>query len=104
MLCAISKAGAARWAGDASAWLIRDEHARDSVPQRLRARTRAGRVLVVTSDGRCYVGMLRACDQATNLVLADAEERVYSTDVRAPLAWQPPLAHAVLRRCIECFG
>jgi small nuclear ribonucleoprotein (snRNP)-like protein len=42
----------------------------------------AGRVLVMTSDGRCYVGLLKACDQATNLVLDQAEERIYSIDVR----------------------
>ena len=41
----------------------------------------AGRVLVMTSDGRCYVGTLKACDQATNLVLDQAVERIYSTDV-----------------------
>lgn len=42
----------------------------------------AARVLVLTSDGRCYVGTLKACDQATNLVLDQAVERIYSTDVR----------------------
>lgn len=47
----------------------------------------AGRVLVMTSDGRCYVGLLKACDQATNLVLDEAVERIYSIDVCfAPLA------------------
>jgi hypothetical protein len=41
----------------------------------------ADRVLVITSDGRCYVGVLRACDQATNLVLDQTTERVFSTEV-----------------------
>lgn len=40
-----------------------------------------GRVLVMTSDGRIYVGVLKACDQATNLVLDQTIERVYSSDV-----------------------
>jgi small nuclear ribonucleoprotein (snRNP)-like protein len=57
----------------------------------------AARVLVVTSDGRCYVGVLKACDQATNLVLDQAEERIYSTDVRllpspSKSAWNLSLA------------
>lgn len=36
----------------------------------------------MTSDGRIYVGVLKACDQATNLVLDQTIERVYSSDVR----------------------
>lgn len=35
----------------------------------------------MTSDGRIYVGLLKACDQATNLVLDQTIERVYSSDV-----------------------
>lgn len=46
----------------------------------------ADRVLVVTSDGRCYVGVLKACDQTTNIVLSDTVERIYSSDVRTPPA------------------
>eukprot|EP00892_Ulva_mutabilis_P005282 jgi/Ulvmu1/3125/UM015_0165.1 len=38
------------------------------------------RVLVMTSDGRIYVGVLKACDQATNLVLDQTIERIYSSD------------------------
>lgn len=41
----------------------------------------SGRVLVMTSDGRVYVGILKSCDQATNLVLDQTIERVYSSDV-----------------------
>eukprot|EP00884_Botryococcus_braunii_P012087 jgi/Botrbrau1/2087/Bobra.0047s0047.3 len=36
-------------------------------------------VSVVTNDGRNIVGMLKGCDQASNLVLGDCHERVYST-------------------------
>lgn len=36
-------------------------------------------VSVLTNDGRIIVGMLRGYDQATNLILADARERVFST-------------------------
>ncbi|KAG5952683.1 hypothetical protein E4U57_005901, partial [Claviceps arundinis] len=34
------------------------------------------KVLVVTADSRVLVGILAACDQSTNLVLKDTEERV----------------------------
>ncbi|KAL6757127.1 N-alpha-acetyltransferase 38, NatC auxiliary subunit-like protein [Haematococcus lacustris] len=36
-------------------------------------------VSVITNDGRNLVGTLRGYDQATNLVLAETHERVYST-------------------------
>mmetsp|Transcript_21123 Transcript_21123/g.35995 ORF Transcript_21123/g.35995 Transcript_21123/m.35995 type:complete len:111 (+) Transcript_21123:136-468(+) len=38
-----------------------------------------GVIEVITNDGRCLMGILRGYDQATNLILADASERVYST-------------------------
>ena len=44
----------------------------------------------MTSDGRCYVGTLKACDQATNLVLDEAVERIYSIDVRFQLWHSAP--------------
>ncbi|KAG5930185.1 hypothetical protein E4U42_002739 [Claviceps africana] len=34
------------------------------------------KVLVVTADSRVLVGTLAACDQSTNLVLKETEERV----------------------------
>ena len=36
---------------------------------------------MITSDGRCYVGVLRACDQATNLVMDQTVERIFSSEV-----------------------
>ncbi|GBF94359.1 hypothetical protein Rsub_06981 [Raphidocelis subcapitata] len=36
-------------------------------------------IAVITNDGRHIVGVLRGYDQATNLVLEDSHERVYST-------------------------
>ncbi|KIY97943.1 U6 snRNA-associated Sm-like protein LSm8 [Monoraphidium neglectum] len=36
-------------------------------------------VTVITNDGRHIVGILRGYDQATNLILEDSHERVYST-------------------------
>jgi U6 snRNA-associated Sm-like protein LSm8 len=35
-------------------------------------------VLVVTNDGRTFVGILRGSDHTMNMVLADASERVFS--------------------------
>ena len=39
----------------------------------------AGTVAVITNDGRNIVGLLRGYDQATNLILDECHERVYST-------------------------
>ncbi|KAI8477236.1 MAG: hypothetical protein J3K34DRAFT_398766 [Monoraphidium minutum] len=36
-------------------------------------------ITVITNDGRHIVGVLRGYDQATNLILEDSHERVYST-------------------------
>lgn len=36
-------------------------------------------ISVITNDGRQIVGMLRGYDQATNLILDECHERVYST-------------------------
>lgn len=36
-------------------------------------------VSVITNDGKHYVGVLRGYDQATNLLLQECQERVYST-------------------------
>lgn len=36
-------------------------------------------ISVITNDGRNIVGTLRGYDQATNLILDDCHERVYST-------------------------
>ncbi|KAJ9080496.1 U4/U6-U5 snRNP complex subunit lsm8 [Entomophthora muscae] len=36
------------------------------------------RVAVITADGRFLVGGLMGSDQATNLVLSDCEERIFS--------------------------
>ncbi|GAB2218875.1 hypothetical protein Drorol1_Dr00002107 [Drosera rotundifolia] len=38
-------------------------------------------ISVITNDGRHIVGMLRGFDQATNLILDESHERVYSTQV-----------------------
>ncbi|EFJ48249.1 hypothetical protein VOLCADRAFT_90948 [Volvox carteri f. nagariensis] len=36
-------------------------------------------ISVITNDGKHYVGILRGYDQATNLLLQECQERVYST-------------------------
>ncbi|GLJ12922.1 hypothetical protein SUGI_0200590 [Cryptomeria japonica] len=36
-------------------------------------------ISVITNDGRNIVGILRGFDQATNLILDESHERVYST-------------------------
>lgn len=36
-------------------------------------------ISVITNDGRNIVGVLRGYDQATNLILDESHERVYST-------------------------
>lgn len=36
-------------------------------------------IAVITNDGKHYVGILRGYDQATNLLLQECQERVYST-------------------------
>jgi U6 snRNA-associated Sm-like protein LSm8 len=38
-------------------------------------------ISVITNDGRNIVGVLRGFDQATNLILDESHERVYSTKV-----------------------
>lgn len=38
-------------------------------------------VSVITNDGRNIVGILKGFDQATNLILDESHERVYSTAV-----------------------
>lgn len=35
-------------------------------------------MLIITSDGRTLTGLLRGIDQATNVILSDAEERIFS--------------------------
>ena len=45
----------------------------------------ADKVLVITSDGRCHVGVLKACDQTTNIVLAETKERIFSSEVLSRL-------------------
>jgi U6 snRNA-associated Sm-like protein LSm8 len=35
---------------------------------------------VITNDGRHIVGTLRGYDQATNMIIDDCHERVYSED------------------------
>ncbi|PNH02407.1 N-alpha-acetyltransferase 38, NatC auxiliary subunit [Tetrabaena socialis] len=36
-------------------------------------------ISVITNDGKHYLGTLRGYDQATNLLLQECQERVYST-------------------------
>eukprot|EP00250_Pteridium_aquilinum_P024668 c29420_g1_i1 orf=495-788(-) len=38
-------------------------------------------ISVITNDGRNIVGVLKGFDQATNLILDESHERVYSTKV-----------------------
>mmetsp|Transcript_11919 Transcript_11919/g.21381 ORF Transcript_11919/g.21381 Transcript_11919/m.21381 type:complete len:101 (-) Transcript_11919:340-642(-) len=35
-------------------------------------------VSVITNDGRHYIGIMKGYDQATNIILQDCKERVYS--------------------------
>jgi len=37
-------------------------------------------IMVVTTDGRCFHGILKGFDQTINLILDQAHERVYSQD------------------------
>ncbi|XP_075651890.1 sm-like protein LSM8 isoform X1 [Castanea sativa] len=39
-------------------------------------------ISVITNDGRNIVGVLKGFDQATNIILDESHERVYSTKVR----------------------
>lgn len=43
---------------------------------------RAATVAIITNDGRNIVGLLRGYDQATNLILDECHERVYSSKAR----------------------
>lgn len=38
-------------------------------------------ISVITNDGRNIVGILKGFDQATNIILDESHERVYSTKV-----------------------
>lgn len=51
-------------------------------------------VCVVTADGRIIVGTMVGHDQVQNLILNDANERVYSTDSEVELV---PLGLYVIR-------
>ncbi|XP_021844300.1 sm-like protein LSM8 isoform X1 [Spinacia oleracea] len=45
-------------------------------------------ISVITNDGRNIVGILKGFDQATNIILDESHERVFSTKVMADwLAW-----------------
>ncbi|VAH24008.1 unnamed protein product [Triticum turgidum subsp. durum] len=46
-------------------------------------------ISVITNDGRNIVGTLRGFDQATNIILDESHERVYSTKISTSLP--PPL-------------
>ena len=37
-------------------------------------------VIVLTNDGRSIIGKLKGYDQATNVILEDSHERIYSID------------------------
>ena len=52
------------------------------------------RVSVLTCDGRQVVGTLKGYDKATNLILTDCEERVYSENSPMELV---PLGFFLLR-------
>lgn len=41
------------------------------------ALTLVEQVLIITSDGRTLTGLLRGIDQTTNVILSDAEERIF---------------------------
>ncbi|QIX02256.1 hypothetical protein AMS68_007773 [Peltaster fructicola] len=48
------------------------------------------KVLIITVDGRTLAGTLLACDQVTNLVLQNCEERIIrSPEEEEPSAVQP---------------
>ncbi|XP_073104914.1 sm-like protein LSM8 isoform X4 [Elaeis guineensis] len=54
-------------------------------------------ISVITNDGRHIVGILKGFDQATNIILDESHERVYST--------KNPIALTISRQlslCILC--
>ncbi len=53
-----------------------------STPQYVVPAVRAATIAVVTNDGRNIVGVLRGYDQATNMILDECHERVYSMQAR----------------------
>ena len=55
---------------------------------------RIERVQVITLDGRVIVGTLRGYDQNVNVVLVDAQERVFSVDMAVDVV---PLGVQILR-------
>lgn len=42
-------------------------------------------VLIITSDGRTLTGVLCGVDQATNVILSEAEERIFTTGEKVQL-------------------
>jgi len=50
-------------------------------------------ISVITNDGRNIVGTLRGFDQATNIILDESHERVYSTKVSVALLAQSILTY-----------
>lgn len=58
-------------------------------------------MLVITSDGRCYVGVLKACDQTVNIVMENTVERVFSEDVRTRSTLIPVDLMDRLRCCVR---
>ena len=49
----------------------------------------AATIAVITNDGRSIVGILRGYDQATNIILDECHERVYSMQVSARVPQKP---------------
>ena len=56
----------------------------------------AATITVITNDGRSIVGILRGYDQATNIVLDECHERVYSMQVCCK-----PLAQLLLSLAVQ---
>lgn len=50
--------------------------------------------MIITSDGRTLTGLLRGVDQTTNVILSDAEERIF---VRGENVQIEPLGLYLLR-------
>ncbi|XP_038893736.1 sm-like protein LSM8 isoform X2 [Benincasa hispida] len=58
-------------------------------------------ISVITNDGRNIVGVLKGFDQATNIILDESHERVYSTKELKTM--HLPFESAG-RRSATCFG
>ncbi|GJY17500.1 zf-CCHC domain-containing protein [Tanacetum coccineum] len=80
-------------------------------PKALKLRTEANRagsslvlqsiISVITNDGRNIVGLLKGFDQATNIILDESHERVYSTKGEVNLSAKRPVLCSMRKHVVE---